>query len=277
MSRIPALVLVSVLAWATGSTPAALAATLPDPIEVTFAAADSVPLAGRWYPGADTLAIVVAPRERGGEAARARAVEAFRGCGYSVLTFDYRDIDPRTASLRDSLRFIVFASRWVDDMVGALRLARERTGPRGRVFAWGQMVGGSVAVAAAARSRDLCDALVVEGLMLSTEEHLARIGTAGQPQIVDAHRRLVRDRDQPGSAASRARVPIYVVMAGRDSVVPITTTKEVYRGRRARTEILSLPEAGHEDAADAPRYFETVCRWLRRFQTGPRETADWRR
>jgi alpha-beta hydrolase superfamily lysophospholipase len=237
------------------------------PEAVTIDVGAGARVAGEWFAGSvDTLVVVVAPRAPARDPARAEAAEAFRAAGFSVLTFDYRDVDSKTGTLPDSVRFVVYASRWVDDMVGALRFARERTGPRGRVFAWGQETGSNVAIAAAGRSEGLADAVVVEGLFRNVGEHLDLLGTGVMPEIVQQHRRLVLDKDQPATAMSRYAGPVFVVMAGRDSVTPVMTTKDVYRGRRALTEIFSLPEAGHGDAAKEPGYYRTVANWLRKWR-----------
>lgn len=265
--------LIAASALVAACATAALATSNPPapPLPVSFPAADGVPVTGQWHPGSiETLVVVIAPRAPERDSSRARAVDAFRARGFSVLTFDYRDLDAKSGRLPDSLRFVSYASRWVDDMVGALRFAREHGGPRSRVFAWGEETGSAVALAASGRARDLCDAVVVEGLFRSIGEHLDRIGTGVHPGIVEQHKRLVQDRDQPAAAINRFLGPLFLVMAGRDSVTPVSITKELYRGRRARTEILSLPESGHGDAARAPRYFDIVGNWLKQWRFTPR-------
>lgn len=247
----------------------------PNPVVIDVG--DGARIAGEWFGGtAESVAVVIAPRAP----ARIRsqfpwdAVEAFRDAGFAVLAFDYRDVDAKTGALPDSVRFVAYASRWVDDMVGALRLAREQTGPRGRVFAWGQGIGSNVAIAAAARSNGLADAVVVEGMFRNVGEHLDLLGTGVMPEIVKQHKRLVLDRDQPAAALNRYPGPVFVVMAGRDSVTPIITTKDIYRGRRARTDIFSLPEAGHDDAALDPRYYRTVTNWLKQWRYARSRAAE---
>lgn len=237
------------------------------PAPVVFDVGAGARVGGEWFAGtADSLVVVIAPRLPARDPSRAVAAEAFRAAGFSVLTFDYRDVDSKTGVLPDSVRFVVYASRWVDDMVGALRFARERTGPRGHVFAWGQGIGSNVAIAAAGRGADLADAVVVEGLFRNIGEHLDLLGTGVMPEIVKQHQRLVLDRDQPSSAMNRYHGPVFVVMAGRDSIMPVINTKDIYRGRRARTEVFSLPQAGHDDAASDPAYFRTVANWLRQWR-----------
>lgn len=256
--------IVSALGTALRAAPAN-AATPPTP--VVFDVGDGARVGGEWFAGpAETLVVVIAPRIPSRDPSRAVAAEAFRAAGFSVLTFDYRDVDARSGVLPDSLRFVVYASRWVDDMAGALRFAHQRSGPRGRVFAWGQGIGSNVAIAAAGREPVLADAVVVEGMFRNVGEHLDLLGTGVMPEIVRQHRRLVFDRDQPSVALNRYPGPVFVVMAGRDSVMPILNTKDIYRGRRARTDIYSLPQAGHEDAANDPAYFRTVTNWLRQWR-----------
>jgi alpha-beta hydrolase superfamily lysophospholipase len=160
-----------------GTTPTK-APVPPTPTDVRFLASDSVSVGGHWYQGTlDTVAIVVGPRARGGEGGREKAIGEFQKLGYSVLTFDYRDYDASAHAPSDSVAGLVFASRWVDDMTGALGYARGRVGTYGRVFAWGQDVGGPISVAAAAQGRELCDAVVTEGMFRTSQEYMNRLGT----------------------------------------------------------------------------------------------------
>jgi pimeloyl-ACP methyl ester carboxylesterase len=239
--------------------------------DVRFLASDSISIGGHWYQGAiDTVALVVSPRATGGEQGRQKAIAAFHDLGYSVLTFDYRDYDVSSRAPSDSVAGLVYASRWVNDMAGALGYARSRVGANGRVFAWGQDIGGPVAVAAAAEGRDVCDAVVTEGMFRTTAEYLSRLGTAVSYDVHALHRRLVQPGDEPISACGRLTAPLYIVMAGRDSLTPNELTKDLYRGRRSRTDILLVPNAGHDNAADDPTYFVSIGRWLKQWQYAPR-------
>ena len=237
---------------------------------IRFAAAgDSLPIAGWWFAGPEGGPVMVlAPRGRGTMADLLPAVREFQARGFAVLSFDYRDFGPQGAGAQDSLRFVVFASRWVDDMAGALRYARTRAGGA-RVFAWGQDLGSATAVAAAARDRRLCDALAVEGLFRTSQELLRFNGSSVVPGLPELHQQLVDGADEPLSACARLQVPLFVVLAGKDEVTPPAITQEVARRNPIRMDLWKIPDAGHDGAEKTPGYFDNLARWFKRWVALP--------
>ena len=236
---------------------------------VAFPAADSARVAGWWFPGpAKAPVVVVAARGSGTMADMLPAVREFLARGFAVLTFDYRGFGPASsAAAVDSLRYILLNSQWVDDMLGALYYARARGG--GHVFAWGQDLGSAVALAAAARERDDCDAVAVEGLFGTTQEALRANGTSVLRDVQVRHRRLVSGRDEPFSAASRLRCPLHVVLAGRDEVTPPAETRKVVGRVRGRADVWELPEAAHRGAETTPGYFDRLAKWFKGWTVFP--------
>jgi alpha-beta hydrolase superfamily lysophospholipase len=247
-------------------TPASLGLEAQD---VSFPAADSATVSGWWLQGAkDAPVVVIASRGTGTMADQLPAAQQFLARGFSVLTFDYRGFGPgSSAEAVDSLRYIIFESQWVDDMLGALRYARARGGHH--VFAWGQDLGSAVAFAAAARAHDACDALAVEGLFCTSQDALNANGTAVMQDVVVRHRRLVRGQDEPFSAGGRLRVPPLVVLAGKDDVTPPAITKTIIARVRTRTETWEIPAAGHLGAEKTPGYFDHVAQWFKRWTAFP--------
>jgi pimeloyl-ACP methyl ester carboxylesterase len=201
--------------------------------EVGFPAADSVRVSGWWFQGPkDAPVVVVAARSTGTMADMLFGVKEFLARGFDVLAFDYRGFGPgNDDAARDTLQYVVFDSKWVDDMVGALRYARGRGGAH--VFAWGQDVGGAVALAAAARERSNCDALAVEGLFRTSQDVLLANGTSVIADVPLRHRRIVEQPDEPFSAVARLQVPLFTVLAGRDSVTAPADTKKIAKIGRA--------------------------------------------
>lgn len=235
---------------------------------VSFTTTDSVALSGWWFaapPGAPV--VVLAPRGSGTMADLLPVVLAFQARGFAVLTFDYRDFGPGGPGVQDSLRAVVFASRWVDDMVAALRYARARGGTH--VFAWGQDLGSAVALVAAARGRTLCDAVVVEGLFRYTQLVLRESGTSVLPGVPERQRALVDVVDEPAAAAQRMMVPLLAVIAGRDSVTPPEVTRVVVGHTLSRVDRWELPEAGHQGIENTPGYYDRVSKWLKRWTAFP--------
>jgi len=247
-------------------TPASLGLVAED---VSFPAADSVAVTGWWLAGADSAPVVViAPRGTGTMGDMLAAAQQFMARGFRVLTFDYRGFGPgASAEAVDSLRYIVFDSEWVDDMVGALRYARARGGSH--VFAWGQDLGSAVALAGAARARELCDAVAVEGLFHSAQDVLNANGTAVIQDVIVRHRRLVRGQDEPFSAVPRLRVPLLVVLAGKDVVTPPAMTRTMLPRARVRVDTWDLPAAAHLGAEQTPGYFDHVSGWFKRWTAFP--------
>lgn len=237
--------------------------------EVGFPAADSATVSGWWLQGAKAAPVVViAARGAGTMGDMLPAAQQFLARGFSVLTFDYRGFGPGSSTEAvDSLRYIIFDSQWVDDLLGALRYARTRGDSR--VFAWGQDLGSAVVLAAAARTREVCDAVAVEGLFRTTEDALNANGTGMMQEVVVRHRRLVAGPDEPFSAAARLRVPMLVVLAGKDEVTPPAITKAVIVRSRARSETWVIPGATHLGAEKTPGYFDHVAQWFKRWTAVP--------
>lgn len=225
---------------------------------------DSVRLSGWWFAGpAGSPVLVAFDRSRGSMADLLPAVRAFRSRGFTVMTFDYRDFGPGGPGAADTLRTLAFASRWVNDGEGALRFARARAGGR-PVFAWGQDLGGPVAVASVARDPRLADAVAIEGLFRTTMELLYRNGTSQVPGVSERHRRLVESRDEPLAAVARLHAPLLEVLAGRDSLWPPDVTLSASRTSLSRIDRWTLPEAGHDGAETTPDYYDHVARWFQR-------------
>jgi hypothetical protein len=237
---------------------------------VTFSSADSAQnLSGWWFaPVADKPTVVIAGRGSGTMADMLPAVREFQRQGFGVLTFDYRGFGPG-GHAADSLQTAVFASMWVEDMVGALRYARVRSGPNRHVFAWGQDLGSAVALAAAARDRRNCTALAIEGVFRSSLDALRYNGTSTQFEVVRQHRWMVNGYDEPTSAAAILSVPMFVVLAGKDDVTPNDPTREVAGRSRSKVFYWPIAEAGHGDADKTPGYFDKVGEWFMRWTGYP--------
>lgn len=224
---------------------------------------DSVELDGWWFesrPGAPVF--VLCPRGRGTMADLLPSVREFSQRGYAVLTFDYRDFGPGSAGETDSLRTIIFASRWVNDAEGALQFARRKSGGR-LVFAWGQDLGSAVAVAAASRNKGNADGVACEGLFRTAQELIRWNGTSNDPETQRRHRVLVEGNDEPISSVPMLAVPLWVVYAGKDDVTPPTVTREVTARTLSAIERWNLPNAGHDGLELVPGYFDRLASWAR--------------
>lgn len=237
---------------------------LPFEAVAFVSASDSVKLSGWWFDGpARSPVVVCCPRGRGTMADRLPSVRELVRRGFTVMTFDYRDFGPGGPGEADSLANLIFASRWVHDALGALRYARARADGR-PVFAWGQDVGGPVAVAAAAREWTTVDAVAVEGLFRTSLEQVEQNGTAQIPGVQKAHRLAVESRDEPVSSVPVLRVPLFVVLAGKDAVTPPGVTRGVTLRSLSLLDHWTLPNAGHDGAELTPGYFDRLSAWFKR-------------
>ena len=224
---------------------------------------DAAPLTGWWFDGRPgEPVIVMLDRDRGSMGDLLPVAKGFVERGFSVLTFDYRDFGPRGPGAADTLQQLLYASRWVNDAEGALHFARGRAGERA-VFAWGQDLGGAVALAAAARSRTNADGVACESLFRTLGELLRAAGLSQFPEVVQRHRFLVETNDEPSTASSGLVVPLHVTLGMKDDVWPTQWTQDVVRQSLSRVERWVLPEGGHRGLELTPGYHDRLAAWFR--------------
>ena len=225
---------------------------------------DQADLNGWWFEGKpDAPVLVLFDRSKGNMGDLLPAVAEFAGRGFTVMTFDYRDFGPAGPGPVDSLLQLAYASRWVNDAEGALRFAREKAGAR-PVFAWGQELGGAVAVAAGARNRKNADAISCEALFRTLAELLRSSGLAQIPGAPERHRFLVETMDEPLTAVSSLMVPLHVTIAQKDDVWPAAATQEVARRSLSRIDRWNLPEGKHLGLEQTPGYYDRLGAWYTR-------------
>ena len=225
---------------------------------------DEADLTGWWFEGKpDAPVLVLFDRAKGNMGDLLPAVSEFVGRGFNVMTFDYRDFGPAGPGPVDSLLQLVFASRWVNDGEGALRFARGKVGTR-PVFAWGQDLGGAVAVAAGARDRKNADAISCEGLFRTLAELLRANGLAQIPGVNDRNRFLVETSDEPLTAVGGLMVPLHVTIAMKDDVWPPTVTQDVVRNSLSRIDRWTVPDGKHLGLEKTPGYYDHMAAWYTR-------------
>lgn len=244
--------------------PAAPAA--PQPIR--FFTADSVVLDGLWYAAGSRAPIVVlAPRRRGvDDELRATAAE-FQKRGFHALTFQLRDPAPPSRE-RDSLRYAVFVSHWVDDLVAALRAARARGDSTTHLYAWGQGLGGSLTVSAAARANGLCDAIAAEDIITTVDRVMRERGTAVIPDAVSLQWRVMQGGDEPFSAAARLNLPVFAILDGPQTQ-PTDPVFQAFRRNRGRTDRWLRPGVGSPAPIPSSAEVDTLAEWFRRWESFP--------
>jgi len=225
---------------------------------------DGADLTGWWFDGKpDAPVLVLFDRSEGSMGDLLPVVREFVGRGFSVMTFDYRDFGPSGPGAVDSVLQLAFASRWVNDGEGALRFARTKAGTR-PVFAWGQELGGPVAVAAAARDRRNADAVACEGMFRTLAELLRASGLAQIPGVPERHRFLVETTDEPVTCVGSLAVPLHVAIAMKDDVWPPSVTQDVARRSLSRIDRWIVPEGKHQGLEKTPGYYDRVGGWFTR-------------
>jgi alpha/beta superfamily hydrolase len=234
---------------------------------------DEADLSGWWFEGKpDAPVLVLFDRSKGNMADLLPVAGEFVSRGFTVMTFDYRDFGPAGPGPVDSLIQLAFASRWVNDAEGALRFARDKAGAR-PVFAWGQELGGAIAVAAVARDRKNADAISCEGLFRTLAELLRASGLAQIPGVPERHRFLVETNDEPVTAVGSLMVPLHVTIAMKDDVWPPTVTQEVTRRSLSRIDRWNVPEGKHLGLEQTPGYYDRVGGWFTRIAAMIRAAA----
>lgn len=225
---------------------------------------DGANLTGWWFEGrGDGPVLVLFDRGQGSMGDLLPAVGQFVTRGFTVMTFDYRDFGPAGPGTVDSLTQLAFASRWVNDAEGALRFARGKASGR-PVFAWGQDLGGPVAVAAAARDRKNADAVACEGLFRTLPELLRSSGLAQIPAVAERHRFLVETTDEPITAVGSLGVPLFVCVAMKDEVWPAPVTQDVTRRSLSRIDRWIIPDGKHVGLEKTAGYFDRQGAWFTR-------------
>ena len=225
---------------------------------------DGAQLSGWWFEGKPGMPVLVLfDRGTGSMGDLLPVVSAFAARGFTVMTFDYRDFGPAGPGAAASLVQLAFASRWVYDAEGALRYARSKAGKR-PVFAWGQDIGGAVAVAAAARDRLNADAVACESLFRTLNELLRSSGLSQVQGAPERHRWLVETSDEPVTAVGSLMVPLHVVIAMKDEVWPPPVTQEVVRRSLSRIDRWVLPEGRHDGNEKLDGYYDRVGGWFTR-------------
>ena len=225
---------------------------------------DEAQLTGWWFEGKPGQPVLVLfDRDTGSMGDFMPVVKGFVERGFTVMTFDYRDFGPAGPGPVDSLVQLAYASRWVNDGEGALRFARTKAGQRA-VFAWGQGLGGAVALAAVARERGNADGISCESLFRTLAELLRASGLSQVPAAVERHRFLVETNDEPLSAAAGLLVPLHVTLGKKDDVWPNAWTLEVVRQSLSRIDRWIVPEGGHRGLELTPGYHDRLAAWFTR-------------
>jgi len=78
------------------------------------------------------------------------------------------------------------------------------------------------------------------------------------------HRLYVDPRDEPISTVPVLRVPLFVVLAGKDDVTPPDVTQRVAMRSLSIIDRWTIPAAKHDGAELTPGYFDRLAGWFKR-------------
>ncbi|MGC5583517.1 alpha/beta hydrolase [Ornithinimicrobium sp. W1665] len=179
------------------------------------------------------LTVLYAPGNGGNRAARAGLAQELSARGFTVLLLDYRGYagNPGTPT-EEGL---------AADTVAAARMLEAEGHPAERTIYLGESLGTGVVAALASRRPPA-------GLVLrSPFTELAAVGAHHYPWA--PVRLLLRDRYPVVEHVRDSPVPVTVIRAARDSVVPSRLSHEVARAAGTLVEEVVLEEVDHNDPA----------------------------
>lgn len=126
--------------------------------------------------------------------------------------------------------------------------------PRAEIAVFGRSLGSGVASQLAARRP-------VAQLVLATP--FDSLATAAQAHYRWAPVRwLLRDRYDSASALRAYRGPLLILRAGRDRVVPPSSTQRLLEALPQPPTLVTLAQAGHDDISADPRYAQALQAFL---------------
>ena len=206
---------------------------------------------GAWFVPAEgrtkgaPMAVLVAPGNGGNRAGRAGLARELSGRGLAVLLMDYRGYGGNPGSpSEEGLAADVFAAA---EALAALGYPPERT------IYFGESLGAAVVAALQARRPPA-------GMVLrSPFTELADVGAHHYPFL--PVRLLLRDRFPVVEHLSSSRVPVTVIYAEHDSVVPSALSASVADAAACLVERMVIQGADHNDPVMfGPRVAEAVAR-----------------
>jgi fermentation-respiration switch protein FrsA (DUF1100 family) len=221
--------------------------------DVTVHTEDGLEL-GAWFVPAEgpapatPMAVLVAPGNGGNRASRASLAIELSERGLAVLLMDYRGYGGNPGSpSEDGL---------AADAIAASEALEELGYPPDRTIYFGESLGGGVMAALQVRRPPA-------GIVLrSPFTDLAAVGAHHYPFL--PVRLLLRDRFPVVEHLSSSKVPVTVIYAQHDSVVPSELSARVADAAGALVERLVIPRADHNDPAMfGPRVADAVVRLVR--------------
>jgi pimeloyl-ACP methyl ester carboxylesterase len=221
--------------------------------DVTLVTEDGLRLGAWFLPASDrmrdaSMAVLVAPGNGGNRADRAGLATELSRRGFAVLAMDYRGYGGNPGSpSEEGLAADAFAATEALQALGY---------PPERVIYFGESLG--TGVVAALQTRRPPAGMVLR----SPFTELADVGAHHYPFL--PVRVLLRDRFPVVDHVSSSRVPVTVIYAAHDSVIPSTLSARVADAAKVLVERRVIPEADHNDPVMfGPQVADAVTRLAR--------------
>ncbi|TLP74051.1 alpha/beta hydrolase [Nesterenkonia sphaerica] len=219
----------------TSEVPSA-AAMLTEGEDLTLETSDGLSL-GAWFAPADPsaedrdFAVLMAPGNGGNRESRAGLADALQEEGFAVLVLDYRgySTNPGTPSEEGLLR----------DGAAAVEALRDQGYPPERTIYFGESIGGGVIAGLLSKHPPAA------AVFRSPFTDLADVGRTHYPWL--PVRTILRDDFPVIHHVSQTQVPISVIRAERDSVVPSHLSADVAEAAPNLVEHEVIPAADHND------------------------------
>lgn len=231
--------------------------------DVTFPAADGVPLHGWYIPGEHGSPLVLFCHGNAGNIShRLDNLRLFRRLGVSVFIFDYRGYGRSAGRASESGTY--------DDARGALAWLAQRGWEPSRMLYFGRSLGAAVAVQLALETPPA--GLVLESPFPS----VAAMGWHHSPLLYLLLGWALDARYDSLEKIDRIRVPLLVFQGERDTIVPEKMARRLFARANEPKTFHLIPRAGHNDTYEAggAAYWDTWRRFLRTAEHPPAETAQ---
>jgi len=209
--------------------------------ERAIATADGLSLDAWWAGAPDAAATLVWSHGNGGNiGGRADVLVALAARGIAVLAYDYRGYGRSEGRPSEPGVYL--------DAEAAYDSLRARGVPAGRIVAFGESLGGAVAIRLA--SVRPCAGVAV----VSTFTTLRDAGRAHYGPLA----LLAGERFDSLARVRGLSVPIFVAHGDRDEVVPFVLGERLFAAAREPKRFFRVPGGHHNDVFDAPGLLEAI-------------------
>jgi fermentation-respiration switch protein FrsA (DUF1100 family) len=219
---------------------------VPDPppgvTERIITAGDGVRLHSWYAPGPPDAPTLVWSHGNGGNIAdRADVLLALAARGLAVLAYDYRGYGRSTGRPSEAGVY--------RDVEAAYESERARGVPATRIVAFGESLGGAVAIRLATE-RPCAGVAVVSTFTSMQDVGRRHYGTLAL---------LAGNRFDSRSRVGRLRVPLFVAHGDEDEIVPFALGEDLFAAAREPKRFLHLPRFHHNDVFDAPGLLDAIA------------------